>query len=701
MSDMRALLERVGERVSAAPDALERVARRKGRRQRNRRLLAAVVAVAVSMAGVGGVFVAFGGSNPRPAGSAGVVHIRLDGPPQPIAADDQAAWTVVGTSDSDNVLWRIDAETNEAVPLENTRGAEWPAVGEGFAWVTVCQGSGSDGCGQPSVLKLDPVTGVTLATIALPAYPWQIGVGFGSVWVSTAEGLVRIDASSGRVLGTVPGRFDLLAMAGGWIWASSEPRAIVRIDPSSSEVVGTTSVPDPCVMVSAAGSIWTATCGGIGADKSGDVLTRLDGEDGSVVGRTKLGHWGHLVGSDDGLWLVRPADDGRSDVILSIDVATGAPVDPGYVLPLPDEVRFSVIGTFQWTPFGAVAAGWLWITDLGTGSVLRVPLDKLASLERPATTSPSPSPETSPAGYFVQLPEELMRAPDNPNGGGTLVATTNLPEGAIVSVVGYEILDSNGEPSGGFGSIGGLKVKDGQIRAHLDNQSCYYLVGQQGTSAGVSVTVTVSPEGAHPISVPMGSESVDTSQPLSVMRILGEDFEHLRGEQVKTVDGVRELIATRTYAWPQDSCAGTRKAFVPQICPPAQGQLQGDNLKEAMGEVMGAIAQGRLCDLWQLALTPEVEAQHPWSEFRQEWSDWLFERLGDVTEPGDPYSSALTWEVVAEETVGDQTSFSVAVALRGDPVAGLVMVSLPDSTAASQPGVIPFWGLVSYTLGGE
>jgi len=453
-------------------------------------------------------------------------------------------------------------------------------------------------------------------------------------------------------------------------------------------------------MVSAAGSIWTATCGGTGADESGDVLTRLDGEDGSVVGRTKLDHWGHLVGSDDGLWLVRPADDGRSDVILPIDVATGAPVDPGYVLPLPDELRFSVIGIFQWTPFGAVAAGSLWITDLRTGTVLRVPVDELASLERPATTSPSPSLETLPAGYFVQLPQELMPAPDNPNGGGTLVATTNLPEGTIVSV-DSEILDSNGEPSGGSGSIGGLKVKDGQIRVHLDNQSCYYLVGQQGTSAGVSVTVTVSPEGAHPISVPMGSESVDTSQPASVLRILGEDFEHLSGEQVRTVDGVRQLIATRTYAWPQDSCAGTRKAFVPQICPPSQGQLQGDNLKEALGEVMGAIAQGRLCDLWLLALTPEMEAQHPWSEFRQEWSDWLFERLGDVTEPGDPYSSALTWEVVAEETVGDQTRAKVAITLRGKRVAELLMVSLPDWPAASQRRVIPFWGLVSYTLGGE
>ena len=110
------------------------------------------------------------------------------------------------------------------------------------------------------------------------------------------------------------------------------------------------------------------------------------------------------------------------------------------------------------------------------------------------------------------------------------------------------------------------------------------------------------PEVAGPISMPMGSEPFDSSQPPEVRRILGEDFENLTGEQVQTVDGVQQLVATKTYGWPADSCGGTREEFVPQVCPPAQGQLQGDNLKEAMGELMGAIGQGRLCELWQLAL---------------------------------------------------------------------------------------------------
>jgi hypothetical protein len=447
------MLERVGERVSARPDALDRVVRRRARRQRNRRLSAVVMAVAVSIAGSAGAFLAFTGSDRAPAESEGVAYITLDGPPQPIAADDLAAWVVVGTSETKNVLWRIDAGTNEARPHPNTTGAGWPAVGEGFAWVTVCRGAEVSGCPESmAVLKLDPTTGETLKTIELPGYGWQITTGFGSVWVSTTEGLVRIDAPTGEIAATVPGDFNLVTTAGSWVWATMDGQ-IARIDPADATIAGTTAVPDPCVMVAAAGSIWTATCGGPDAE-GGDILTRLRIDEGSVVGRTALNHWGDLVGADQGLWLVRPADDGAYDVIVPIDVSTGEPAGPGYVLPLPDEARFRVHGPFPWTPFGAASDGSLWITDLGTGTVLRVPLDELTSLEPSPTATTSPSPEVSPSGYFVELPEQLTPAPQNPNGGGTLVATTNLPEGTIVSV-SYEILDANGQPSGGSeGSAG-------------------------------------------------------------------------------------------------------------------------------------------------------------------------------------------------------------------------------------------------------
>jgi hypothetical protein len=97
-----------------------------------------------------------------------------------------------------------------------------------------------------------------------------------------------------------------------------------------------------------------------------------------------------------------------------------------------------------------------------------------------------------------------------------------------------------------------------------------------------------------------------------------------------------------------------------------------------MGEVMGAIGQAGSASCGSSRSLRRWRPSIRWSEFRQEWSNWLFGRLGNVTEAGDPYSSPLTWEVVAEETVGDRTRATVAVALRGEPVAEFVMVSLPD-----------------------
>ena len=367
------------------------------RKRRKGRISAAVLAFAVSIAGSLVAYLAFRGSPPAPAGSPGVVQIRLDGPPQPIAADDSAAWVSVGTSGSDDVLWRIDAETSEARSLENTRGAQWPAVGEGFAWAIVCLGSGLDECAEPAVLKLHSETGETVATIPLPAHPWHIAVGFGSAWVTTAEGLVRIDAATNEVLGTVPGHFTLLTTAGHWVWATT-PDGIARIDPGRTGLEGTTSLAGPCVMTAGAGSMWTSTCGGPGSTGDTDVLTQLDIRDGTLASRSKVDRWGHLVGSDGGLWLVRPAMDSRSDVIVPIDVETGEPAGPGYVLPLPDEARSQIIhGTIAWTPFGAVSAGSIWVTDLGSGTVLRVPLDELTSLA-PATDTGLPSPLVSPSG---------------------------------------------------------------------------------------------------------------------------------------------------------------------------------------------------------------------------------------------------------------------------------------------------------------
>lgn len=659
-----------------------------------RRAVTIVVAFGVAAAGSIGLFAIATRSPDASSASEAVAHIATDGPPQPIAADDVAAWAVVGSSGND-VVWRIDGITDEARELPETRGAMWPATGEGYAWATACPHDGDgDGCPDPLLLQLDPSSGVVVARIPLPGYPSHVATGFGSVWVSTQGGLARVDVASRRVVDVIDGSFGWVAIAGTSVWAS-ERHGVARIDPLSSDVTHVLA-PEPCVMVAAAGSVWTATCGGEAA-RDGDTLIRIDAAEAIVAARIPLAAWGHLVGASDALWLIQMSNEARGALLTPLDLETGAPGQTRLV-PFLDESRFTIHGLFGWTPFGAASTRSLWITDFSSGAVTRVAIDAIDGLSPVDDGAAAPSPEVSPSGYLVELPSELALAPDDPNGGGALVATTNLPEGTQV-VISYEVLDVDGTSSVMTGTIGGTPVRDGEIRAHLDNGSCMHLVGQQGSSPGVRVTVTVSPSGGLLGSTPFGSDEIpDTSQPEDVLAILGERFEHLDGPQVHERRGDRELVAERAYPWPAGSCDAALEAFMPESCPSLPGQLQGDRLSEAMGEIMGAITQARLCDLWQLALTADAERAHPWEAFRTEWSDWVYSSLVDVTDDGDPVTSALTWDVVAEEPSGAGTAYTIDLELRGARVATFVVTSLPDWPDASDPGVVPFWELTRYEL---
>lgn len=59
MSELRWVLERVGERVTPRPDAFERLVRARQRRERNRRVAAGILALVVAAAGLAGLVVAF------------------------------------------------------------------------------------------------------------------------------------------------------------------------------------------------------------------------------------------------------------------------------------------------------------------------------------------------------------------------------------------------------------------------------------------------------------------------------------------------------------------------------------------------------------------------------------------------------------------------------------------------------------------
>lgn len=75
------------------------------------------------------------------------------------------------------------------------------------------------------------------------AWPSDAASGFGSIWISAAAGLTKLDPRSGRVVGTVKiantGEWTNVAVGGGSVWFGSGG-TIVRVDPASGRVLSRT-----------------------------------------------------------------------------------------------------------------------------------------------------------------------------------------------------------------------------------------------------------------------------------------------------------------------------------------------------------------------------------------------------------------------------------------------------------------------------
>jgi hypothetical protein len=359
---------------------------------RRSRVVAALVALGLFGAGGYLAWIAFtptGNLRPAAPGPGDVHRIRLDGPPQPTAAGEGAAWTAVGTSENDDLLWRIDAITEKPQVLPNTRGAGWPAVGEGFAWVT-CTGKDNP-CSRPSVLKLDPRSGKTLATISLPEHPFAIATGLGAVWVAMYEGLAKLDPVEGRVTAVFQGRYNHVGTAGGSVWATSyDPDRVYRIDPTTGKVLKTSSLGSPCLFETSKDVVWLATCD---AEEVGekDTLIKIDANTADVVFQAPLASYGQIQVVGESLWLASHPDH-RSDVIevLRLDPLSGE-VAGEPIRIATGEVRFHSYGPFSPHVFVAADDRSLWLADFGAGEVIRLGLPSVAQPAPPSGPTVSPS----------------------------------------------------------------------------------------------------------------------------------------------------------------------------------------------------------------------------------------------------------------------------------------------------------------------
>jgi hypothetical protein len=116
-----------------------------------------------------------------------------------------------------------------------------------------------------------------------------VAVGFGAIWATGQDGLLRVDLRTNRVVATIPMRLGgsqggggSIAFGEGAVWVTSgdtvdvkfRPNAVVyRVDPATNRVTATIPVPaGPIEVVVAAGTVWVTH----DADPGEGFVTRIE-----------------------------------------------------------------------------------------------------------------------------------------------------------------------------------------------------------------------------------------------------------------------------------------------------------------------------------------------------------------------------------------------------------------------------------------
>ena len=158
-----------------------------------------------------------------------------------------------------------------------------------------------------------------------------MGFAFGYAWTGiggdTSSQLLKIDPASGRTLATIelPGSLVDAEADRTSIWAMSAAGDLDRIDPGTAKIVQrfTIDAGEPTKVVPLLGSIWVCDC------PNGKIL-QVDPSDGKVLQTVALPQRGYLIGvaadttNGNTLWLVDP----EAGTITPLDPKTGEPGRP-------------------------------------------------------------------------------------------------------------------------------------------------------------------------------------------------------------------------------------------------------------------------------------------------------------------------------------------------------------------------------------
>jgi virginiamycin B lyase len=262
------------------------------------------------------------------------------------------------------------------------------AAGFGSVWVTIAGG----------LVRLDPATGAVLARIGVAGRPWGVAIGEGAVWVGNyGDGTVaRVDPATNTVAWRV--RLDNalgqaspvgVAAGGGSVWAADRASDEVwRLDPATGAILGVAHVGDAHEFVGfGEGGVWVSSEDGtVGElDPARGTVTRLidAGADADFLGISSGSVWVTNYASEF-LWRIDPA---TGAVAAKLNIGSGAQgvafdgsslwvamYRPGEALCInPNNGRVQRRVTVGERPRGlAVAAGSVWVANSNSGTVSRI-----------------------------------------------------------------------------------------------------------------------------------------------------------------------------------------------------------------------------------------------------------------------------------------------------------------------------------------
>ncbi|MEX2459444.1 MAG: hypothetical protein WD770_10725 [Actinomycetota bacterium] len=303
-----------------------------------------------------------------------ITRIPLGVPPQLIAANEHAAWTIagpVGVGGRDDGLFRVDRATGQARQIE-LRGKVMGVGASGdSAWALACQTpepSGPESCADAALVELDPQGAESGRVDVGPASsPTSIAAVGDAVAVLTADGLAVVRD------GVVERHIDCcrsLLFAGGFgsVWSAREG-AVDRVDPSGGGIQATIEELEPCThfgsIAAGEGSVWITSCDGR--------VWKIDPSTNRVGDVIDAGSGRMLAAGDGSVWVGSRTEE--NDITFGrIDPRTGE-VGPPTTIPGSLGLPEFVPKTFGPHPlFSAIGGGTLWFSNYTEGELVRIQL---------------------------------------------------------------------------------------------------------------------------------------------------------------------------------------------------------------------------------------------------------------------------------------------------------------------------------------